>query len=122
RLLADLYDPTSAQYHQFLTTEQFTQLFGPTQQEYDAVAAFAQANGLTVTARHANRMLLDVRGSVENIEQALHVALRVYPHPNEARTFFAPNTEPTVELAVPLLHISGLTDFDLPRPASLHLM
>jgi subtilase family serine protease len=73
RLLADLYDPISPRYHQFVTPEQFTAMFGPTPEDYDAVAAFAQAHGLIVTGRHANRMILDVRGSEEAIEQALHV-------------------------------------------------
>ena len=37
-------------YHHYLTPEQFTERFGPTEQDYQAVIAFAKANGLTVTA------------------------------------------------------------------------
>ena len=73
-------------------------------------------NGLTVTATHPNRMLLDVSGSVADIEQALHVTLRTYRHPTEHRTFYAPDTEPSLDLAVPVLDISGLDNYSLPRP------
>ena len=99
-LLRDLYDPASQQYHHFLTPEEFAQRFGPSQADYESVSAFARAHGLTVRATHPNRMLLDVRGSAGNIEEALHVNLRSYKHPTENRNFFAPDAAPSVELAV----------------------
>ena len=46
--VAAVNDPYSPSYRQFLTVPEFTQRFGPTQQDYDAVLAFAKANGLTV--------------------------------------------------------------------------
>ncbi len=114
--LQQLYDPTSPQYHHYLTPEQFTEMFGPTEQDYQAVIAFAQSHGLTVTARHPNRVVLDVEGTVMDIEKAFHVAMQVYRHPKEARTFYAPDAEPSVDLAVPILHVSGLDNYSLPHP------
>ena len=35
--LEELYDPNSGIYHQFLTPAQFTERFGPSEQEYAAV-------------------------------------------------------------------------------------
>jgi len=116
QFLAQLYDPAHPNYRRYLTPEEFTAKFGPTEQDYQAVIAFAQANGLTVTGRHPNRTLLDVKGSVADIEEALHVTMRVYQHPTEARTFYAPDTEPALDLAVPVLGISGLNNYALPRP------
>ena len=118
-LLQRLYDPASPDYRQFLTQEQFTERFGPAPDDYQALAAFFGSNGFKVTATHPNRMVLDVSASVADIERLLRVTLRVYPHPTEPRTFFAPDTEPSMEFAVPILHISGLDDFVLPRPMSL---
>src|SRR5262249_56837649 len=63
----------------------------------------------------------DVGGSVGNIEKALHLHLLLYSHPKENRTFFAPDAEPALDLKVPVLHIAGLTDFEIPRPASLRV-
>jgi uncharacterized repeat protein (TIGR01451 family) len=120
KLLADLYDPSSPRYHQYLSPEQFAAGFGPNESDYAALEAFAQAHNLQITARHSNRVLLDVSGTVAEIEKALHISLRLYSHPHESRKFFAPDTEPSLELNVPVLHISGLDDFQLPRPASLH--
>ena len=49
-LLRQLYDPASANYHKYLTVDQFTQRFGPTEKDYQALIEFAQANGLKVAA------------------------------------------------------------------------
>jgi subtilase family serine protease len=111
-LLEQLYDPASPQYRHYLTLDQFTERFGATKEDYDAVTAFAKVHGLTITGIHPNRTLLDISGSVADIEMALHVKLQVYQHPTEARTFHAPDVEPTVDLAVPVLHISGLDNFN----------
>ena len=117
--IQQLYNPASPQYHQYLTPEQFTERFGPTEQDYQKVIAFTKRNGLRVTGTSANRVLLDVSGSVVNIEKAFQVTLRTYWHPTENRTFYAPDVEPSVESGVPVLDISGLTDYGIPRPQSL---
>ena len=95
-LLRQLYDPGSTNFHKFLTPPEFTARFGPTEQDYQAVMKFAEANGLTVAGTHPNRVVLDVEGSASNIEQAFQITLRTYRHPTEARDFFAPDTEPSV--------------------------
>ena len=115
-LLRDLYDPASPGYHRFLSPEEFTTRFGPTEQDYESVLEFARTNGLSVVGVHPNRVLVDVSGSVRDVERAFGVAVRVYQHPTEARTFYAPDAEPSVESGVPLLAIRGLTDYVLPQP------
>jgi uncharacterized repeat protein (TIGR03803 family) len=118
-LLRDLYDPASPRFHHYLTAGQFAEQFGPAEQDYQAVTRFAQAHGLTVTGTHPNRTLLDVSGAVADIERTLHLRMRVYQHPTEARTFYAPDAEPSLDLDVPVLGISGLDNFILPHPMNL---
>jgi subtilase family serine protease len=118
-LLQQLNDPQSLVFHQFLSVQEFTDRFGPTQQDYDAVVTFAQRNGLTVTGTSPNRLVVNVAGSVANIERAFLVTLASYQHPTEQRTFYATDREPSANVGVALWHISGLDDFSIPRPASL---
>jgi uncharacterized repeat protein (TIGR03803 family) len=118
-LLKDLYDPSGPRYHKYLTAGQFADQFGPTEAEYSSVITFAKSNHLAVTGLHPNRTLLEVNGSVADIERAFHVHLRVYRHPTEPRTFYAPDTEPWLDLATPVLRIEGLDNFTLPRPMDL---
>ena len=115
-LLKDLYDPSSASFRQFLTVEEFTEKFGPSQADYDSVIRFAKANGFSVVGTSRNRMNLDVRGTVASIEKAFHVNMSVYQHDTEKRTFFAPDREPTAELGVQLWHVAGLDNYATPKP------
>lgn len=119
QLLAELYDPASPNYHHYLTPAQFTEQFGPTTQAYQSLIQFAETNGLTVTATYPNRTLLDVRGSVGTVEKVFHTTLRTYRHPHENRNFYAPDTEPSIDLPVPLTFVNGLDNYFVPRPASL---
>lgn len=118
-LLQQLYDPQSASFHHYLSVQEFTSRFGPAAADYAAVINFAHANGLDVVDIAANRMIVDVEGPAANIESAFHVSLGVYQHPTESRTFYAPDREPTVDLDVPLLHVSGLDNFSLPHAKNI---
>ena len=118
-LLQQLYDPHSPNYHKYLTADEFSDRFGPTESDYEAVLHFAQTYGLSVIEMFNNRMVVDVEAPAAIIEKAFHVTLGVYQHPAESRTFFAPDREPTVDLDVPLLHISGLDNFTLPHAKNI---
>jgi uncharacterized repeat protein (TIGR01451 family) len=118
-LLEQLYDPASPQYHQWLSVAQFTESFGPSEKDYQAVSDYLETQGFKVIARYPNRMVLDVSGTVATIEKAFHLNLLTYSHPKENRTYFAPDAEPSLDIAVPLLHISGLDNYELARPANL---
>jgi hypothetical protein len=118
-LLRQIYDPASTNFHQYLTPEQFALRFGPTEADYRSVIEFAHTNQLTITEVHPNRMLLDVLGSVADIQKAFRIQLSLFQHPTEPRTFYAPDSNPVGPLRVPILHVSGLDDYRIPRPAGL---
>ena len=115
--LKELYDPSSSSYRHFLSVEEFTSRFGPSQEDYDAVVSFAKTHGLAVVGTSRNRLNVDVEGPVASIEAALHVTMGVYQHPTESRTFYAADREPTPDLSVGLWHIAGLDNYSIPRPA-----
>lgn len=115
-LLSELYDPASSNYRHFLTPEEFTARFGPTEEDYQTVIAFAKASRLSVTGTHRGRTLVELSGKVADIERAFHVKMQTYQHPKESRKFFSPDVEPTVDAALPILGISGLNNYIVPRP------
>jgi hypothetical protein len=125
-LLQQLEDPNSSNYHQYLTSAQFTEQFGPTAEQYQQVIAYVQVHGFTVTHTSASRQLLNVSGSVADVEKTFQVTMQVYQHPTESRTYFASNVAPTVDFGLPILGVSGLTDFVRPHsmlkhaPAGVH--
>jgi len=117
-LIQQVSDPASPSYGHYLTPQQFTDLFGPTEQDYESVVQFAQKHNLTIVRKHSNRVVLSLRGNASDIEKAFQVKLRTYQHPKENRNFFAPDTEPIVDANLPVLHISGLDNYSVPHPHS----
>jgi kumamolisin len=118
--LQELYDPSSPSFHAFLTPEEFTARFGPSQEDWDALIAFAKASGFEIVGGTRDGRDLWLNSTVASIEQAFHVTMGVYQHPTEDRTFYGFDREPTVDLPFQLWHISGLDNYSIPRPALVH--
>jgi hypothetical protein len=115
-LIKQLHDPSSPQYGKYLTVQQFTEQFGPTQADYDKVVAYVKSRGMTVTRTHTTRMVLNVSASVAAIDKTFAVTMKQYKHPTENRIFFAPDVEPTVDAGLPILDIHGFSNYELPHP------
>jgi len=115
--LQKAYDPSSPSYRQFLTVEKFTERFGPSQKDFDALIRFAKSNGFTVTGGSRDAIDVVLKGSVATIETAFHVTMGLYHDPIENRDFYAPDREPTVDLPFQLWHITGLDNYSIPRNA-----
>ena len=120
RFIQQVSNPASLDYRHYLTSAQFTERFAPAKQDYQTLIDFAKANGLNVTRQNPDRVVLNVEGAVADIEKALQTTLRTYRHPAEARTFFAPDVEPSLALGVTVLHIAGLDNFTPPHPRLRH--
>src|ERR1700678_1962532 len=114
--LRQQYDPSSPFYHQFLTPQEFTARFGPSQDDWNTLVAFAKANGFAILSGTRDARDLRLSGTVANIEKTFHVTMGLYQDPNDARTFFAVDREPTVDLPFQLWHITGLDNDSKPHP------
>ena len=121
-LLSDLYNPRSPRYHSFLTSQEFTDLFGPTPAQVQQVKSYLQQQGLVVTSISPNGLLIDATSSVAQAEAAFQVTINNYVL--GANTFFANANPPTIPGALsslitsiggldnsvkmhPLYHLSG---------------
>ncbi len=117
QLLQDLYDPKSPRFHKYLSVSEFTERFGPTAADYKKVVAWAKSKGLTVTLTTPNRRLVAIEAPVEKIDRAFQVRISNYQHPSEGRVFYSADREPApAGLSVPLLQITGMSNYVLPHP------
>jgi subtilase family serine protease len=112
----EVQDPASPSYHHFLTPQEFTARFGPGQEDWDALVAFAKASGFEIISGTRDARDLRLTGTVANIEKAFHVTMGLYRDLTEDRTFFAVDREPTVDLPFQLWHITGLDNDSRPHP------
>ena len=114
-LIKQLSDHASPNFRHFLTPAQFAERFGPSETDYQSLSSFISQSGLKVSATHPNRMILDVTGSVNDIERTFHTNMMRWRHAKRG-AYFAPDREPSLDAGVKILDISGFDNFSLPRP------
>lgn len=109
-LLQAMYDPQSAQYHQYLTPDQFNQLFAPASDQVQQVVGFLQSQGLTITSVAPNNLLIDATGTVAQVQKAFDTQINTYQ--SGTHTFYANATAPSIPGSIDQLitSISGLDD------------
>ncbi len=78
KLIAAQGDPSSPQYHQYLSPQDFSRQFAPTQADYDKVVAYLKSQGLTITDTASNRMVIGAEGTTKQVEKAFGVTISQY--------------------------------------------
>ena len=106
-LLQSLYDPSSSNYHQYLTPDQFAQQFGPTAGQRQQVIDYLTGQGFSVTQTYPT--LIDFSGPQSLAERVFGVTINDYTAP-DGRSFFSNATAPTLPayIAQSIVSISGL--------------
>src|SRR5439155_26011112 len=79
-LLQGLYNPSSPNYHRYLTQDEFAQRFGPTAVQRQAVIDYLTQQGFVVTQVYPD--LVDFSGSVSKAEQVFGVTINDYLGPD----------------------------------------
>ena len=116
QFLADVQDPASPVFHQFLTQEQFNQRFAPTATEEAAVEAFLVANGFTLTQTFSNHLLVGAKAPIGVVEQAFNVHIASVSY--DGQVGYATIEEPSVPatLAPSLTGVLGLDNLGHAQP------
>jgi subtilase family serine protease len=111
-----LYDPTSPQFRHFLTRKQIATRFAPSAAEMKVVRQFLEANNLKVMRVGPMNFFVHVKGTVGDIENALHVQLNQYQVGSNVMR--ANNRDPYVDGAAAALvrAISGLDSGEYSHP------
>ncbi|TFW32857.1 S53 family peptidase [Massilia horti] len=78
--LAPLTEENNLAQRQYLTREQFAAAHGASDQDLDAVAAFAQKHGLVVVERSAARRSMVLSGTAEQITAAFNTSIERIEH------------------------------------------
>ncbi|HEY3333403.1 MAG TPA: protease pro-enzyme activation domain-containing protein [Capsulimonadaceae bacterium] len=115
--LHDIYTPGTADFGHYLTSADFIARYAPTQDDYDEVAAYFTAKGLTVDPVNPERTLLAVSGSASALQSALSVTLNNYTTP-QGRAYMAPTSDPVVPatIASRVVGVIGLETFNKFKP------
>ena len=114
-LLAAQQDPSSPQYHRWLTSDQFAARYGMAQSDLDKASSWLEQQGFTIDSVNRSRNAIRFSGSVGQIESAFQTQMHYYAAAGEKH--FAPSTALSVPtaLAPVVSDVRNLSDFR-PRP------
>lgn len=120
-LLNAQQDPSSPQYHHWLTPEEYAARFGASEADLAKITSWVQTQGLTVTGVARARNWVSLDGTAAQVEQAFQTEIHAYLHNGE--THFANATAPSLPAAFSgvITAIRGLNDFRMkPVKPALH--
>ncbi len=98
KLLREQQDPSSQNYHKWLTPEEFADRFGLSSTDMDKVTSWLQAQGLTVDETARSRRWITFTGFAQQIETAFYTQIHNYVINGES--YYANATEPSVPEAL----------------------
>jgi hypothetical protein len=78
KFLKELQDKNSPNFKKYLTPEQWNARFAPSAKDEQSVVDWAASQGLTVTARYPNRLMVNVEGTVDTIQKAFNIKINKY--------------------------------------------
>lgn len=114
--LQDVQNPNSPEYHHFLTPQQFTETYGPTQANVDAVVQYLNASGIRVNDVTPNRLLIHAEGQSAQMEQAFGITINDYSL--NGATYYASAANPSLpgNLVQSVQSVIGLNDLEQLHP------
>jgi subtilase family serine protease len=78
QLIDDQHDPESPYYHQWLTPQQYGELFGVSESDARLVMGWLQAHGMEVEELTAGRRSVVFSGTAGQVESTFHTAIHTY--------------------------------------------
>src|ERR1035438_1554425 len=111
QLLVEQQDPTSPNYHNWLTPEQYSDRFGISTGDLGKVTEWLRAQGFSVAYEARSRTYVTCSGTAAQVRVAFHTELHRYQVDGE--THFANSSDPSIPTALEpvVLVIQGLDDF-----------
>ena len=117
QFLRELQDIHSPNFHKFLSDQEWNQRFAPSPEDEQAVVTWAQSQGLTITQRFPNRLVVDVEAPVAVIEKTFNVGINSYQVGE--RTCFSNDRDPAIptQLSATVQAVLGLNSIEVMRSA-----
>ena len=118
RLLSDQQNPSSPQFHKWLTPEQYADRFGASASDMAKITAWLQSQGFDVVSTARSRAWIVVSGTARQVRSGLHAEIHRYNVNGEVHYANAANPALPAAFANMVSSIRGLNDFRL-KPKNL---
>jgi len=117
QLLANQQNPASADYHKWLTPEQYADRFGASENDVSRIAAWLRSQGLTVQRVARGRTWIQFSGAAQQVESTFHVQIHQYLE--NGKLHYANSSNPSIPAALSdiVQGLRGLNNYRL-KPRS----
>ena len=118
QLLDQQQDHASPNYHQWLTPQQFGQLFGASDQDIQTITAWLQSHGFQVAPISNGRTVIEFSGTASQVQEAFHTAIHKYSvrtAVGEVEDHWANSTNPSIPTALAPVIVGIDTLHNFPR-------
>jgi subtilase family serine protease len=119
QLIDQLHDPSSPNFHQWVTAAQLGRQFGPSDQDIAAVTGWLGSHGFGVNVVYPNGMMIDFSGNAGAVREAFHT--EIHRLSVNGVSHIANMTDPQIPaaLAPAVMGVVALHDF---KPRTMHRM
>jgi subtilase family serine protease len=111
--LAQLQDKSSPNYHKWLTSDEFGQLYGPADSDIAALVAWLQSHGLMLETISKGRSNIAFSGTVSQVEEAFHTSIHSFQA--NGQQFYSNTTDPQIPSALAPV-VKGVAHLNTIRP------
>jgi hypothetical protein len=115
QFLKDAHTPGNANFHRWLTPQQFGALYGPSDSEVDAVTGWLKQHGFAIGRLSPGKTALEFSGTAGEVKQAFHTEIHAYLVNGEQH--YANNADPQIPAALAPV-IEGITPINNFHPRS----
>lgn len=98
QLVSDLHTPGTANYHKWLTPDQFGQQFGPSDQDIATVESWLSSHGFQVSGVKPGKQIIEFSGNVGQVREAF--GAKIHRYQVNGSTHFATSNEPQIPAAL----------------------
>ncbi len=114
---AEQMDPSSPEFHHWLTPIEYGQLYGPASQDIAVITKWLQAHGFQVNTVANGRMTIDFSGNAAEVQSAFHTTMHQYVVKGEQH--WANSSDPSIPTALTpvVAGVRSLNNF-FPKPAA----
>jgi uncharacterized protein (TIGR03437 family) len=111
KLLDEQLDQTSANFHKWLTPDEFGQKFGPSSEDIRSVTSWLESHGFQVAGASKGRTVIEFSGSVSQVQEAFHTSIHKYLVNGDEHWANAADPQIPTALAPAVVGIVSLHDF-----------
>src|ERR1700730_17669571 len=111
KLLAEQQDRSSPNYHRWLSSEEFGQQFGPSDQDIQVITSWLRSHGFQVAEVSKGRTVVEFSGTAGQVQTAFHTAIHRYAVNGEEHWANASDPQIPTALAPVVAGVNTLHNF-----------